>query len=124
MKLLTKAIQEKLPPLYTSELLREDEIKVHAKFFHTMSSASWYITEGEEREEDGTWMLYGLCHIHTPELGYVDLEELENANVFGMGIERDLYWEGTLADAWKELEARGVYRLRGPVVNRDVLEVP
>ena len=47
--------------------------------------------------EDGNIVFFGLCVMQDAELGYVTLSDLESINV-----ERDLYWEGTLADAQKE----------------------
>ena len=45
-------------------------------------------------------LAFGLCVIHEPELGYFSLEELESIELqWGLGIERDLHWQGTLADA-------------------------
>lgn len=90
MKLLTKEIIAKLPKFRSAG---KDPLVV-VKFFYPAGAATWYITEGE-KEEDGDWMLYGLCDLYGNggELGYVMLSELENTVVRGLHIERDLYWK-------------------------------
>jgi hypothetical protein len=103
MMLLTKEIRKMLPPLYTNESKSPEETKVVVKFFNPYGSGTWYITEF-----DGEDTFFGLCCIHEAELGYVSLKELESLKIgkFGFPLERDLYWNGTLADARKEAETR------------------
>jgi hypothetical protein len=103
MKLITKEIEKALlsHPLYSQE--GNPNPKVVAKFFNPCGAGSWYITEGE-KQADGDWLLFGLCHIYDAELGYVTLSELESLQLpFGLTIERDMYWSGTLNDAYKDL---------------------
>ena len=89
MKLLTKAIERKLPALYGQEDA-EDPI-VYAHFFNPTSVGDWYITEGQLENDD--FVMFGLCVILEPELGYVSLNELESfRGGFGLGIERDTNW--------------------------------
>ena len=45
MKLLTKAIKNKMPMLYSQEDLGNDAI-IHLKLFNPCGSQTWYITEG------------------------------------------------------------------------------
>ena len=45
MKLLTKAIKNKMPMLYSQEDLGNNAI-VHLKFFNPCGGETWYITEG------------------------------------------------------------------------------
>jgi len=102
MKLMTKAIEATLPPLYTHEDTPADRVPVAIKFFNPMGAATWYITEGQ-RDGD-TFVFFGLCDLGMgyPELGYVTLAELESVRLpAGLGIERDLYLRDgfTLADA-------------------------
>ncbi len=110
-KLVTKAIENKLPKLYTFEdELDESKVPVTAKYFCPYSQATWYATEGEIRE-DGDILFFGLVHIQETELGYFVLSEMEEARVtlgrFEVeAVERDLRWSGTLADARREIEGR------------------
>lgn len=89
MKLLTKEIEKKLPALYSQEDVEDPTVVV--KFFDPCGAATWYITEGQWEGED--FMMFGLCYIHEPELGYVVLGELqEYKGPLGLGIERDKFW--------------------------------
>ena len=89
MKLLTKEIEAKLPKLYSQEKVKDPKIVV--KFFHPMSSWTWYTIEGEEIE-DGDWRFFGMVHGHEKELGYFHLSQLESVKVMGLGIERDKFF--------------------------------
>ena len=51
MKLLTKAIMQKLPPLYSQE--NEKDPMVICKFFDPVGSWTWYAYEGSPVDEDG-----------------------------------------------------------------------
>ncbi len=99
-KLITKEIEKKLPPLLAGEGKDPATVPVIFKLFDPQGAATWYITEGNLQEG----ILYGLCVIHEPELGYVSLEELTAfRGRFGLGIERDMGYHGkTLADAMKK----------------------
>lgn len=96
MKLLTKAIIDKLPKLYSQEN-NPDPVCV-LKFFIPWANWTWYITEGEE-QEDGDWMFFNktispMCP--DGELGYVLLSQLkEIKGPVGLRIERDLHWTDT-----------------------------
>ena len=89
MKLMTKEIEAKLPKLYSQEKVKDPKIIV--KFFHPMSSWTWYTIEGEEIE-DGDWRFFGLVDGHEKELGYFHLSQLEEVKVMGLGIERDKFF--------------------------------
>lgn len=111
MKLFTKEIEKRMPPLYSTDGLK-GERKVICKFFNPCGSGTWYIVEGE-RQEDGDWLLFGLVTgLCEDELGYVSLRELAAVRVppFGLKIERDIYFgEKTLA----EVEPKFCERLWG-----------
>ena len=97
MKLMTKAIAASLPPLYANDG-KGDAAVAKVKFFHPLSSWTWYATEFSP--EDG--MFFGLVDGHEMELGYFSLEELSTLKVRGLGIERDLHFKPTtLADIKK-----------------------
>ena len=96
MKLLTKALRSKLPPLYTNEGKKPEEVKIIVKFFDPTGSWTWYATEF-----DGKDTFFGFVRGFENELGYFSLSELKSVKTgFGLGIERDLYFgEHTLAEA-------------------------
>jgi hypothetical protein len=86
MKLLTKEIAAKLPPLYSTEKI-EDPLAI-VKFFSIASNWTWYATEGQDTEDQG-YKFFGLVVGHEIELGYFLLGELMSH----WSIERDLYFE-------------------------------
>ena len=92
MKLMTKEIEKKLKsrPFHSTDELGE-EATVVVKYFNPCGSGTWLITEGE-KQANGDWLLYGYCHIHEWEYGYVSLSALQSIRLpCGMTIERDLY---------------------------------
>jgi hypothetical protein len=102
MKIITAEIRKKLPALYANEHKKPGEIPVVFKLFNPAGIGTWYITEGNLE----TGELFGLCVLHEAELGYVSLPELEALKLpFGLKIERDLHYRGTLAQAM-EYEGR------------------
>ena len=99
MKLMTKEIENKLAkyPLRSQDG-KGLEADVVVKYFNPCGAGTWLITEGE-KQEDGTWLLFGYCNIFEWEWGYVDLSELQNVKLpFGLTIERDLYFDGKVKD--------------------------
>jgi len=98
MKLLTKEIENKIPPMDTTN---EDNPKIVVKFFHPLSSWSWYVIEGQKqykyiegKKHFDDWLFFGYVKGLEGELGYFSLSQLES---IGM-IERDRYFEGTLEE--------------------------
>jgi hypothetical protein len=88
MKLLTKELRKKLPPLYSQDGKGSKAVAV-VKYFTPSSSWSWYGVEF-----DGEDTFFGLVDGHFKELGYFSLSELESVNgPMGLPIERDLYWK-------------------------------
>ena len=91
MKLLTKEIRKKLPPLYSQDGKGGKAMAV-AKWFTPDSSWSFFASEGSE--QDGDFIFFGLVDGHERELGYFSLSELEKVRgPLGLKIERDLYWK-------------------------------
>ena len=88
MELLPKEVREKLPPLYSQE--NEPDPLVIVKYFHPLSSWTWYATEGSPEGED--FLFFGWVNGDFPELGYFSLNEMQAVNVGGLGIERDLHF--------------------------------
>ena len=89
MKLLTKELQKKLPPLYSQDGKGDDAI-VYAKFFDPCSSWTWSATE----YDPDTREFFGLVDGEYKELGYFSLDQLESfTNFLGLGIERDIHFD-------------------------------
>lgn len=103
MQLLTKEIEKKLEKTpYGSTDGQGMSAKVIVRYFNPVGSGTWLITEGE-KQEDGDWLLYGYCKIFDWEWGTVMLSELASVRLpLGLGIERDLYAEGTVEELVKQ----------------------
>lgn len=87
MKLLTKEILKKLPPLYSQENVKDPTIV--CKFFYPDFDWTWYAIEF-----DGKDQFYGLVDGVEMELGYFSLSELlSNRGKLGLPVERDLYFK-------------------------------
>lgn len=101
-KLLTKSIEKRFAshPLGSQDG-RGEYADVLVKFFDPYGSGTWLITEAE-KQPDGDWLMFGMCHIYEWEWGYVSFNELANArvNVHGcmLPLERDEYFKGTVKD--------------------------
>ncbi len=87
MSLLTKELEQVLPPLYSMENVK-DPI-VWARFFAPGRNWSWYLIEGSRRKEEegiivngkeiyGDMIFFGLVDGFEQELGYFYLAELES----------------------------------------------
>ena len=88
MKLLTKELEAKLPPLYSQDGKGYEAIAL-AKFFTPDSNWSWYVTEYDPVER----VCFGLVEGFEKELGYFSLDELESLRgPLGLPIERDIYF--------------------------------
>lgn len=89
MKLLTKEILKKLPPLYGTEGVPLEDKIIQVKFFTPWTNWTWYCVEYDPRKG----RFWGLVHGHDKEWGYFMLDELESVNgPFGLKIERDLHY--------------------------------
>jgi len=103
MKLLTKAIERRLPSLYSQE--NEKDPMVHAKFFAPDSGWTWFVTEGSEgldvpvvgtvKQFRPDVRFFGFVLGLENEWGYFMLSELTayRSSRFGLGIERDMYFK-------------------------------
>lgn len=88
MKLLTKEIRKKLPPIGTTDGKGQEAV-IQVKFFTPWSNWTWYGIEF-----DGEDLFYGLVEGLETELGYFSLRELESiTGPAGLKIERDLHFE-------------------------------
>ena len=89
MKLMTKAIEKKIPALYSGENIPLDEKICHVKFFHPMCQMTWFATEFNPDEG----LFFGWVENgQDSEWGYFSLEEMQSLKVRGLGMERDLYF--------------------------------
>lgn len=98
MKLMTKAIEQKIAkyPLYSQSEKGKDAIAI-CKFFFPMGRFTWYVLEGEKLP-NGDYRFFGYVKGNDPlcdEYGYFLLSELQSIKVYGMGVERDLYFDPT-----------------------------
>jgi hypothetical protein len=88
MKLLTKKIRKKLPPLYSQENKGGKAI-AYCKMFTPDAQFSFYATE-----YDGKDTFFGLVDGHCKELGYFSLKELQSVKgPLGLPVERDMYFK-------------------------------
>src|SRR5712691_4553507 len=101
MELLPSEVREHLLPLYSQE--NEHDPLVYVKYFHPLSSWTWYATEGSPEGDD--FIFFGWVYGDFPELGYFSLQELESVNVMGLGIERDLHFKPMPLSEVKQLHA-------------------
>lgn len=86
MKLMTKAIEKKLPKLYSQENVKDPLVEV--KFFCPWNQWTWFGVE-----YDGEDTFFGYVVGFEKELGYFSLSELKSMKgPWGLGIERDLYF--------------------------------
>jgi len=96
MKLMTKAIENKLPELYSQENEKDPVCKL--KFFTPDSSFTWYVTEGR-KEDNGDWLFFGKVVSHLcpeGELGYTMLSQITSIRgSLGLPVERDMYFSDT-----------------------------
>jgi hypothetical protein len=93
MKLLTKEILKKLPPLYATDGKPKDQVMVQLKLFNPNGAGTWYITEYNPEEK----LAFGFATLGDPEmaeLGYISIQELEEyRGRMGLGIERDIHFD-------------------------------
>jgi hypothetical protein len=99
MKLMTKAIEKKLPALTSTSDRPMSEVPVVVKFFTPWGNWSWYAVEGE-KQNDGDWLFYGVVEGMEKELCYFTLSQLEEIRgpgwMHGLGVERDRLFSATL----------------------------
>ena len=109
MKMITKAIEKLMDkyPLYSQDG-KGTEAKVLFKAVNPYGAHTWYVLEAGKPTEDGDRELFVL----TPdgfgghEYGYMMLSDLTETKVnfhgYRMPLERDMYFNGTVADALKD----------------------
>lgn len=107
MKMMTKEIAKKLPPLYATEEIPTDDKTAVVKFFDPCGSWTWYAVEGSAMikgekvplskvpDPDGVEIIFfGWVQGPCPEWGYFSTAELRSyRGPLGIGIERDRWWD-------------------------------
>lgn len=95
MKLLTKELLKRFKQVGSQEDIKDPLII--AKFFNPTGAGTWYATE--YNPDDKTFFGYvSIFGDGNDEWGYFSLIELESLKgPFGLGIERDLYFQETLS---------------------------
>jgi hypothetical protein len=98
MRLLTKAILKRLPPLGATDEQGMQAV-AQVKFFTPDSSWTWYASEF-----DVTDIFFGLVIGEFKELGFFSLAEPQSVRgKLGLPIERDRYFEpATLQTLWDQ----------------------
>lgn len=106
MELFTKEIIEKAKAQYPLGSDMESQMVV-AKFFNPCGAGTWYLMNMDPEDEDYCW---GFCQLFESEIGSFSRFELENTKVgFGLGIERDLYFEPVNANELWEKLIKGIH---------------
>ena len=86
MKLMTKALEKKLPPVGS------DSSKAFIKWFTPDSNFTWYVMEYNPE----TGECFGLVEGLEKEFGYFNINEIKTLRgKFGLPVERDTYFETT-----------------------------
>lgn len=88
-RLLDDALRSALPQLGGQE--SSSDPTVYAKFFFPASGWTWFVTEGEAQADE--FLFFGHVIGFESEWGYFTLRELEEVEVSGLRVERDLYFE-------------------------------
>lgn len=91
MELMTAELEKRFAKVGSQEE-KKDPVIV-AKFFNPAGAGTWYATE----YDPATKTFFGYVSIFgdwNDEWGYFSLQELQSfKSPFGLGIERDLYWQ-------------------------------
>ncbi len=85
----SKAELDRLPRLYSNHDTGLEDIVIHMHFF--LGSADWYAAEF-----DGEDIFFGYVNLGDPqnaEWGNFSLTELDEINVNGIQVDRDLHWQ-------------------------------
>ncbi len=97
MALLPPDLEAQLPPLYSTEDVPAEEKLAVCKFFFPMGRGTWYAVEGSRQGEDVLFFGFVVSPLgpDCDEWGYFTLAELESVQVYGLAIERDLWFKPT-----------------------------
>ncbi len=90
MKIITKEIMKKTPPIGTNANGRLEDLKFIFKLFTPWSNWTWYVAEANFE----TGEMFGLVEGFEKEVGYFNLNELlEIRGTLGLKIERDRWFK-------------------------------
>ena len=105
MKLITKAIEAKVPATLAQNG-KGDAAIIYAKFFHR--SLTWYMTEYDPVGR----IAWGLVQGFEEEWGYFSIDEMET--ISSPGVERDLYFgDGhTIGEVRRRTPAPIIWKVR------------
>lgn len=91
MQLMTQALEQRFATVGSQEQISDPLILAH--FFNPTGGGDWYATE----YDPDSWIFFGYVCLYGDghdEWGAFSLEELATyTGRFGLGIERDLYWQ-------------------------------
>ncbi|MFO7682231.1 MAG: DUF2958 domain-containing protein [Chloroflexota bacterium] len=91
MKLMTKSLEKRFAQI--GEQQDTDDPIIVAKFFNPCGAGTWYAA-AYYPEERVIFCYASIFGDYNDEWGYTSLAELESyKGPFGLGIERDLYWQ-------------------------------
>ena len=97
-KFITRKILDKIPALYAQEK-KGDEAVAYVKWFTPWTNWTWFATELNPE----TGIAFGLVVGHETELGYFDLNEMQEiVGPGGLKIERDQWFSPTMLRNVKE----------------------
>ncbi len=74
MQLLPDELRQQIPKLYSQEKVTTQDKMVYAKFFFPAADWTWFITEGEQENDD--FVFFGFVIGFEEEWGYFILNEL------------------------------------------------
>ena len=103
--LITKSVLKATPPLYSTQHMKPEEVRIRCKFFTPWSGWTWYMTEYDPENRLAFGWAINSAMPECAELGYFSLDEMEAVTgPFGLKIERDIHYsEGKfLADVMPE----------------------
>ncbi|QSZ41217.1 DUF2958 domain-containing protein [Sulfurimonas aquatica] len=98
MQLMTKELEKIIPAMYSDEDTKLENKTVYTKFF--IHNWMWWILEYSKEDR----LFFAYVQGQSDELGYVSLDELENLEVNGLRVERDLHFAPTRYGDIKELK--------------------
>lgn len=103
VKLITKAVEKELNDTkqYSTDGVPADQRKVIVKFFTPDSSFTWYVVEGQRRDDEYEWDFFGAVDNgqDDAEWGYFTMGQLKEVRgQYGLPVERDRHYS---QDEWQ-----------------------